>query len=76
MIRTTILALTLLVSAPLSAAESLFIMAWDGAGLVNINRLLGESQLPNSGCRSYEKVAEWNEPATRSKHCFDVSPGA
>ena len=36
----------------------------------------GESQLPNSGCRSYEKVAEWNEPATRSKHCFDVSPGA
>ncbi len=29
------------------AAESLFIMGWDGAGLVNINRLLGEGKLPN-----------------------------
>ena len=39
--------LMLLLSMPAVAAESLFIMGWDGAGLVNINRLLGEGKLPN-----------------------------
>lgn len=43
----SILVLCLAVAGPCLGAESLFIMGWDGAGLVNINRLLAEDKLPN-----------------------------
>ncbi len=43
---TTLLALALL-AAPVAAGENLFIMGWDGAGLINVNRLLDEGKLPN-----------------------------
>jgi predicted AlkP superfamily phosphohydrolase/phosphomutase len=43
----SILLLSLALAGPSLAAESLFIMGWDGAGLVNINRLLDENKLPN-----------------------------
>lgn len=43
----SLLVLSMTIASPSRAAESLFIMGWDGAGLVNINRLLSENKLPN-----------------------------